>query len=388
MGENGAGKSTLIKIITGVYRPDAGRVLLDGRPVAVRLAARRARRRHRRRASGAQPHPALLGRREHPARAAADPARPRRLRRRSTARRGATSTSSTAASTRASEVAHAVGGADADRRDRQGAVARGARPAPRRADRLDHRARDRGAVQPAAAAQRRRRRDRLRQPQARGGLRDRRPRHGASRRHAMRRRRADGGDDAAEAGLADDRPRGAPSPSSASGGSTAPTSCSRRRGLATSLGHRDIDLRLHRGEILGLYGLVGAGRSELARAILGDGQITAGELLVRGEPVRIRDVHEALGAASHRLCQRGPQAGGADPHPFGQATTSPSPSGGGIAGCARPDRPRRRNPRGRALRRAARRSGRRRSASRSATSRAATSRRCRSPSGSPPMPRS
>ena len=33
MGENGAGKSTLIKIITGLYRPDAGQVLLDGRPV-------------------------------------------------------------------------------------------------------------------------------------------------------------------------------------------------------------------------------------------------------------------------------------------------------------------------------------------------------------------
>ena len=34
MGENGAGKSTLIKIITGVFRPDSGNVLLDGRPVA------------------------------------------------------------------------------------------------------------------------------------------------------------------------------------------------------------------------------------------------------------------------------------------------------------------------------------------------------------------
>jgi rhamnose transport system ATP-binding protein len=35
VGENGAGKSTLIKIMTGVYRPDQGEILLDGKPVHI-----------------------------------------------------------------------------------------------------------------------------------------------------------------------------------------------------------------------------------------------------------------------------------------------------------------------------------------------------------------
>ena len=64
--------------------------------------------------------------------------------------------------------------------------------------------------------------------------------------------------------------------------------------LSSSFGHRDIDLRLHRGEILGLYGLVGAGRTELARSILGFGRITGGEIRVHGRPARIRSMHEAL----------------------------------------------------------------------------------------------
>jgi rhamnose transport system ATP-binding protein len=39
LGENGAGKSTLIKIITGVHQPDRGEILLAGQPVTIRSAA-------------------------------------------------------------------------------------------------------------------------------------------------------------------------------------------------------------------------------------------------------------------------------------------------------------------------------------------------------------
>jgi ribose transport system ATP-binding protein len=51
---------------------------------------------------------------------------------------------------------------------------------------------------------------------------------------------------------------------------------------------------LRAGEILGVAGLMGAGRTELARAIFGADPVESGEILVHGRPVRIRTPLDAI----------------------------------------------------------------------------------------------
>ena len=56
------------------------------------------------------------------------------------------------------------------------------------------------------------------------------------------------------------------------------------RGLATATGVRGADIHIHPGEIVGLVGLVGSGRTEIARAIFGADPSVAGTVTVAGEP--------------------------------------------------------------------------------------------------------
>ncbi|MEE8270883.1 MAG: sugar ABC transporter ATP-binding protein [Alphaproteobacteria bacterium] len=55
-----------------------------------------------------------------------------------------------------------------------------------------------------------------------------------------------------------------------------------------------VTLEARRGEILGLAGLVGAGRTELARAVFGADPIDAGTIAVDGRPVAIRSPRDAI----------------------------------------------------------------------------------------------
>jgi ribose transport system ATP-binding protein len=68
------------------------------------------------------------------------------------------------------------------------------------------------------------------------------------------------------------------------------------RGLSGAHKPHDISFALHRGEVLGLAGLLGSGRSSLARVIAGIEPATAGELRIRGEVVSIRKPADAIQA--------------------------------------------------------------------------------------------
>jgi ribose transport system ATP-binding protein len=62
----------------------------------------------------------------------------------------------------------------------------------------------------------------------------------------------------------------------------------------TGNGDHDISFSVRKGEILGISGLVGAGRSELAMLLYGAAPIESGEIWVDGKKVRIRSPQDAI----------------------------------------------------------------------------------------------
>ena len=58
---------------------------------------------------------------------------------------------------------------------------------------------------------------------------------------------------------------------------------------------RDVNFELHKGEILGFSGLMGAGRTETARAIFGADEKDSGDIYINGEKVDIKSPQDAVG---------------------------------------------------------------------------------------------
>ncbi|MCR2807907.1 sugar ABC transporter ATP-binding protein [Paenibacillus soyae] len=66
------------------------------------------------------------------------------------------------------------------------------------------------------------------------------------------------------------------------------------RGLNRKGALRDVSFHLNRGEIVGFAGLMGAGRTETARAVFGADPIDSGDILIHGEPARIKGPDDAV----------------------------------------------------------------------------------------------
>jgi ribose transport system ATP-binding protein len=64
--------------------------------------------------------------------------------------------------------------------------------------------------------------------------------------------------------------------------------------LSGQHGPKNISLTVRKGEIVGLAGLIGAGRTELVRLICGVDRLTEGKVLIEGKPVRIKSPADAV----------------------------------------------------------------------------------------------
>ena len=59
---------------------------------------------------------------------------------------------------------------------------------------------------------------------------------------------------------------------------------------------KNINFKLHKGEVLGFAGLVGAGRTEVVRAIFAADPVLSGEILLEGKPVKFKSPKDAIEA--------------------------------------------------------------------------------------------
>jgi ribose transport system ATP-binding protein len=70
----------------------------------------------------------------------------------------------------------------------------------------------------------------------------------------------------------------------------------RVRGITTRTKLNDVDLELRRGEVLGLAGLMGSGRTELALALFGVDPVESGDIILDGRRLELTGPGNAIAA--------------------------------------------------------------------------------------------
>ncbi|MDE1991250.1 MAG: sugar ABC transporter ATP-binding protein [Rhizobiaceae bacterium] len=81
------------------------------------------------------------------------------------------------------------------------------------------------------------------------------------------------------------------------------------RGFSSKGKFSDIEVTLHPGEIVGLYGLLGSGRSEFVNALYGTEPRDAGEILIEGKPTEIKTPADSIRAGISLVTEDRKQTG-------------------------------------------------------------------------------
>ncbi|MCB1329193.1 MAG: sugar ABC transporter ATP-binding protein [Maritimibacter sp.] len=67
-------------------------------------------------------------------------------------------------------------------------------------------------------------------------------------------------------------------------------------GLSSSMGANSVSFKVHKGEVFGLGGVIGSGRTEIARAIFGADPVTGGDIAVDGRRLVPKSTRQAIAA--------------------------------------------------------------------------------------------
>jgi len=87
------------------------------------------------------------------------------------------------------------------------------------------------------------------------------------------------------------------------------------KGLSRAGWYKDVNFELKRGEVLGIAGMLGSGRTELLRGIFGADSFDEGEIIIEGKSFKKANLIEMKNAGVG-LTPENRKIGRFDPHPF------------------------------------------------------------------------